>query len=824
MVSPVNFGKTHFEAEKELVQRTKNKDLRRTESWYPLGPFGKERLAGAGRVNTMQFHPTDTNTWFICVAQGGVWRTTNAGKSWISITNNLPIERTSYLSIHPTNPDTMYLALGDYAYLGHNLIANENKRNSHYGMGVYKTLNGGTTWEPTGLSFKQLDYEGSLIAKILVHPTHPDTLIAVGQTGSYVSKDGGTNWQKTSSHLFWDLEQFDSNPNALMATTGFVWSYGYGQAGVLKSSDFGLTWTESSINIPKSGSVQRLELAIAPSDNNTMYVIACDSIGGFYGFYKSVDAGSIFNKVIDANYPYNLLNNSLDNAPGGQGSYDMAICVDRSDKNKVTVGGINIWQTLDAGNSFLPVTYWRLNYVGKSLHADVHEIRQHPSNGSYFACHDGGLSRTFSVIQDQISSLKDIFEAEPKTVWTNYTEGLNITAFYRLSISKSTHHIIAGAQDNSTVIKLDNSFSNISGGDGMESSFIEQESQAYTSSQNGVLYNYRIIDDSVFNYVGQIRPPGRERGEWTTPFLKDNGILYVGYGNLHEVFEDQLINQITNFNNAPQRNYPKPITALALTDTLEKTRYLAKRGYNSQNIKSEVWVSEAGGAWEERGTNLPDSLYPTYMYLNRNNPKEVWLCYAGFDAKNKIYHSIDAGKTWKNITYDLINTSVNCIIHQHDSTNLVYVATDLGVFYKEQDSNKWIPFNTNLPRVIVSELEIDYKNHVLNAATFGRGLWAVDLPKYRDFINSTQALNINLNLKIGPNPTPGVLQVFCKEEVQELNVKVLDITGRTVLTQKLNTKLKRSSIDLTHLSTGEYFLSFESKDGSRTVKKVIKKD
>src|SRR5690606_12892024 len=118
--------------------------------------------------------------------------------------------------------------------------------------------------------------------------------------------------------------------------------------------------------------------------------------------------------------------------------------VDRYNKEHVLIGGINIWQTYDGGLNFKPVTYWYLNYYRLSLHADIHSIFQHPFNSSYFACHDGGISRTFEVFDEDPDSL---IQGIVKTNWVNYTRGLNISSFYRLSVNDlNGKEKIAGAQ------------------------------------------------------------------------------------------------------------------------------------------------------------------------------------------------------------------------------------------------------------------------------------------------------------------------------------------------------------------------------------------
>lgn len=818
----VNYGKLYYEAEK-ASHEIKLSHAKAENQWTPIGPFGKEDLAGMGRINSMQFHPTDTNTWYICVAQGGLWKTTNAGKSWTSISGDLPILRTSYLSVHPDHPDTMYVALGDFAYLGHNLQANENKRNSHYGIGVYKTTDGGEHWTATGLSFDQTDFEGSLIAKVFIHPTNYDKLIAVGQTGSYTSDDAGKNWSKSHSGLFWDLEQHPNKPDELIASTGYVHSYGIGEAGILRSTDFGKTWQAASTTIPKTQKVQRIQLAYAPSDPTHIYALACDHLGGFYAIYKSTNSGSSYQEVLNSNYEYNILNNSLDDRAGGQGRYDLALTVDRNDKNRILTGGINMWQSTDGGKSFKPVTYWLLNYYDKSMHADIHQIVQHPTNNTYFACHDGGLSRTFKIIPNEVSEMKNDLDAS--TEWVNYTNGLNITSFYRLSVNQSNgSEYMAGAQDNSTVYGNDTIFFNLTGGDGMEALFHDDAFYRYTSSQNGRVYVF-LTAGNDFSWEGELSRPSGELAEWTTPFVGANKKLYILYGNLWTAYGSFHDEKLTSFNRISGRTYTRPGTALAVEKANGKRIYLAKRGYASDKVDNEVWTSwDEGVNWKQIDQSLPRSLYPSYIEMSQEDPNSVWITFSGFDKDEKVFHSENGGDTWTNITYDLPNIPVNCVVHQNDGSDIIYIGTDLGVYYLMKDSTSWKPYNTGFPKVIVSELEIDTTNKKLVAATFGRGLWEVDHLAYtpsKDTTNTSVQHITKPEIVLSPNPVRDVATIHFSDESQAgQSIKIIDIAGREVLETRLSAELIQE-FDVSHLLTGEYFIILQGKTG-RSVLRFMK--
>ncbi|MFM9943980.1 MAG: T9SS type A sorting domain-containing protein [Bacteroidia bacterium] len=824
-----NFAESFYKASIEKEKINGNYLNKKTNTWTPLGPFGNDDLAGIGRVNDVIFDPKDTGTYYICVGQGGLWKSNNSGKSWTNISGDLPILRTSSLAIHPKNSDTMYVALCDYAYISHNIYANGSKRNSHYGLGVYKTVDAGKTWKPTGLSFLQTDFEGSLIQRVIINPLNTNKLIAVGQKGAFYSSDAGKNWQRTDTGLFWDLEIDPIKPNKLYATTGYLSSYNIGEAGILYSNDFGLTWNKSNIAIKKTGEVQRIEIAQSLSDPAYLYAVACDaeSAGlddGFFGFYQSTDTGKTWTAKQTKNYKYNLLGWDFDAAAGGQGKYDLALVVDKNDKNKVTVGGVNIWTTNDGGSSFLPATYWQLNYQRKSLHADVHSLRQHP-DGRIFACHDGGLSATKKIIGDNPITLKD--GSKISTLWTHFTSGLNITSFYRLGVNaKDISLLMAGAQDNSTSTMSGKAWYNLSGGDGMECTFGYDNILAYTSSQFGNIYSYSF-DESLkeFQFNSKLQQPSGEVGEWTTPFIALEDKLYVGFGNLYTyaVFDD-IPQIISSFPVMQGYSYPKPISAMAIAKKGATQIYIAKRSYPLDTVKGEVWTSKGGSTWTDISKNLPLQNYPSYLYTLSSLPKEVWITFSGFESGEKIYYSADEGANWKNISYNLPNIPVNCVAVQDDKTKNVYVGTDHGVYFLNNEKKEWELYSDGLPNVIISELEIHPKSSKLLAATFGGGVWQVDLASKDSIISVSKWNNQHVQLKLNPNPTKDIVTLNISGlQPGQFTLQVIDITGKTVLTKLLDINSQNFSeqLNILPLLSGEYFVVIE-KDNRRVVGKFIK--
>ena len=822
-----NFASLYYAAHKEYLDLKRDRTAKKEFRWTPVGPMGKERLSGTGRINSMAFHPKDTGTIFICVAQGGIWKTTNSGASWTNISAELPIQRTSDLAIHPTNPDIMYAALGDCEYLGHNIFANENKRNTHYGLGVYKTEDGGETWNPTGLSFLQTDFEGSLLSGILIHPDNPNTVIAVGQSGSYLSTDSGDSWTNTHKGLFWDLKPAPDNADVLYASTGFISSYKYGESGILKSTDFGKTWKNAVVPFKKKWEVERIEIATCKSNPSMVYALACNanpwSFGGagFHGIYLSTDGGATFSTRADSNYKYNMLGSRFDKTPGGQGRYDLAFYVDDKNAQKLHLGGVNVWTSTDGGFNFLPTNYWALNYEGKGLHADVHQIKQHPETGRFFFCHDGGLSSAEEIYGDPVS----VAYVSPSTVWKHYTTNLNITSFYRLGLDPLiAGNLSAGAQDNSSAFLYKGNWFNTSGGDGMETVFNQDYNLVYTSSQYGFIYEQHYDEGTGEVYISNSHsPPVREAAEWTSPMYMSNNKLFVGYGNVFELSAFGSLIAISSFPNAPNRSFARPSTALHVNKTNSNIMYLAKRGYASEGTQGKVYHTfDYGTQWEDISAGLPLTHYPTYITADDAEPGRVWITFASWEEGEKIYYSENSGENWTNLSYNLPNIPVNCVVYQPALKETVYIGTDLGVFYLDEENKTWVPFNDGLPPLIVSELELDVTSTKLFAATFGRGIWEVQLGKSGDTTSLNELTSMDVN--VFPNPITKQVQVQWGTDWDDLKtLRVLDITGREVYRNTTSTGTNRLQIDATDWLSGQYFVILETGTG-RVVKEIQKID
>lgn len=758
-------------------------------AWYPAGPnvvpgnLTGYMQNGIGRINCIAFHPTNSNTYFVGVAQGGVWKTTNNGVSWTPLTDNLPILRISDIAIDPNDPDnTMYISVCDFEYIGFGLYLNGRKRNTHYGLGVYKTTDGGATWQATGLSFLLTDGDASLIRKIIIDPSNSNNLLACGVSGMYRSTNAGANWTQVNNALFWDMAADPVNANTIYAASGWVANSNDGAAGIYKSTDFGQTWTQLNTGIPATGQVQRIKLAIAPSDPNYIYAIAVDVMSGLYGIYKSTNAGTSWSFI---NNGVNFLEWDDGSNSGGQGTYDIGLMVHPTNRNIVYCGGVNVWGTSDGGNTWEPASHWTLFY-GPTLHGDIHFIERQPSTGNIFVCSDGGIYRTPAITTQ---SWADANNNIPwPTVWTDIGYGMQVTSFYRVSSSRnSAGRIMAGAQDNASIYFDNNTWNTIIGGDGMDNYLDPVDNDALIgSSQYG---NFAYSPDDGASSWGINPNVNGEAAEWTSPIVADYnnyGTLYAGFENVCKSTDGgQSWSVISNF---PFAGNAQEISALAVSNSNPQVLYAAKRVRYEFNLDGLMYKTTNGGTtWTNVTAGLPDSLYFTSVEISESDANTVYVTCAGFSTGNKVFRTTDGGSTWQNISYNLPNIPVNCVKYIPGAST-VMIAADLGVYVLDAANNTWTLNSTGLPNVIVTDIEFNVTLNKIYVSTFGRGIWATDLDVFTSSLNQPTN-NVSSALSLYPSPNEGSFTIGVPAEkaaTETILLEVIDITGKVVHTETLS--------------------------------------
>jgi hypothetical protein len=813
-------------------------------TWAPEGPdtltgaYNSASSHGVARVNTITFHPTDTNTYWVGVSQGGIWKTTNSGKTYTPMNDGLPILRISDIAVDKNHPDTLYASVCDYAYIGIALSTDDRKRNTHYGAGLYKSYDGGLSWNPTGLTYKQDQYDYSLIRRTFVSPKNAQELICAGVEGILKSLDGGDTWTKKHNGLIWDFEQNPLNPNTLFASSGYLYNLGIGEPKMMVSHDFGDTWkTIGTGQFNASQAMSRVEITISSLDTNYMYAVSCGKDQGLFGFYKSIDAGNTWTQQISAARGPNILEWSEGGGTGGQGAYDLTIYVDKKDKEKVFVGGVNIWGTDDGGLTWDGCSYW-LRYYGFTPHADQHFLTHNPLDNKYYMCNDGGVFRTDSILIGSWRATDTSANYEFPTKWQDVSSGMQITSLYRVGLCDSVSgYIISGAQDNGTFYRDDKGkWMNITGGDGMDAVIHRADpKQGVSSSQYGRFYRFNNYGSNTFNLSTFMSGSGG----WTTPIEQSPttpGDYYVGGENViigSSATGSSQLGFIPGSSN-------EPISAFAISGLNKRHLIVAKRPYFSNNVTTKLYYTEnEGGVWTDITLGLPDSLYCTAVAIDDRNPYIVWATFGGFSQGQKVFRSDDGGKTWVNISKNLPDVPVNTIVQDLQSkNNTLYVGCDVGVYYTNDSLANWQLYAKSFPNVIVSDLEIHMKDRRLYASTFGRGIWSVgaidtihvfpqDTTKKDTVIEEpvvfvSESFN-TAQFTLFPNPNNGQFHVksFANEHI-DVQISIVNVMGRTVF--KKDETIEKGAFELSYqldLADGVYFLRVNGEGKSKVQRFLV---
>jgi len=417
----------------------------------------------------------------------------------------------------------------------------------------------------------------------------------------------------------------------------------------------------------------------------------------------------------------------------------------------------------------------------------------HPLNSNlFYECNDGGLYAT----------------NDSGITWYDLSNGLEISQIYRLGTSATiSTNVIVGLQDNGSREIYSGQWYEQTGGDGMECIIDYSDANIeYASYAQGVIYrtydfwaNQTTISDNI---------PGQPQGAWVTPFVIDPvnpQTLYAGYNNLYKTTNrGDSWTQISNLGSADK------LISLAVAPSNPLTIYTA-------TFDTLYTTSDGGSSWYYAAPNT--SLNMTYIAVHSNDPLTLWITFSGYTAGQKVYKSTDGGATWTNISGTLPNVPVNCIVYETGSNDDLYIGTDVGVYYRDASMTDWIQYNTSLPNVVVTELEIQKNTNKLWAATFGRGLWRSDL--YSTSIGIDNQI-FNNSISIQPNPTTGTFILnLNNNQTKIVSIEVYNILGAKIRHIKQSEiSGNEITIDLQEQTDGIYYVQINTEKG-KIIEKII---
>ncbi|HLG33629.1 MAG TPA: T9SS type A sorting domain-containing protein [Bacteroidia bacterium] len=741
-----------------------NRDASAVANWTLMGPISSVPTGGGGmgRINCVRFNPLNANIVWAGAPSGGLWKSTNGGTNWTTNTDQLAVIGVTDVAINPQDTSVMYIATGD------------GDAGDTYSVGVLKSTNSGATWNATGLTWNVSSLRR--ISRLLIDPANPSNLLAATSYGIYRSTDAGALWAQMKTGNYMDMEFMPGNPGVVYAaSTDYIF----------KSTNGGATWGAASTTGVPTSNVQRIALAVTAANPNVLYALYANSADqGFLGFYKSTNAAVSFTQM--STTPNILGWSQTGNDVGGQGWYDLALAASPTNENFVLVGGVRIWKSSNGGTSWTISAY-------NSVHADVHDLAFANGSGSLaYTGSDGGVFNHPAVTGS--------------AGWTNKSATLQIMQNYKMSNAATNSSIVvAGSQDNGTNKVNGTTVSKILGGDGMECIVDYTDVNIiYGESQFGNI-NKSTDGGSGWN---QISPTGNADGAWVTPYVmhpSNHNILYLGYNLIYKTTDGgNTWNGGTNSNSATFRS-------MAVAPSNGNYVYAA--------TLSSIWRSSDGAnTWTNITAGLPvSSAYISYITVKYNDPNTLWVTFSSYSSSIKVYKSTDAGATWTNISgTGLPAVPVNCIVNQLNDTNqALYVGTDIGVYYKDNTLSAWVAYNTNLPRVIVSELEIHNSASKLRAATYGRGIWQSDLTTPVGIVEQQKQAVFN----VYPNPSHGFLNIEVTNDADISSVKLFDVAGKKV--KEIESPLLNSGvvrINISDLPNGVYSVNLKDKSGIKSAK------
>ncbi|HEY2092991.1 MAG TPA: glycosyl hydrolase [Thermoanaerobaculia bacterium] len=705
----------------------KNKYGEKTFAGLELREIGP--AVASGRILDVAVDPRDERIWYIATAGGGIWKTTNAGVTFNPVFDDEKSQSIGCITVDPNDSLVVWAGSGE----------NNSQRSVSMGDGVYKSVDGGRSWDNVGLA------KSEHIGKIVVDPRDSNVVYVAaqgplwapgGDRGLYKTTDGGKTWTQSlaisENTGATDVVMDPTNPDVLYAASYqrrrhvFTLIDGGPESAIYKSTDAGKNWKKLKDGLPKED-MGRIGLAIAPHHPKTVYA-TIESTRKAGGMFVSKDGGSSWKKVNDYN---------------PQGMYYGEIFVDPNDDERIYAVDVRVRVSDDGAK-----TWHRLGEKWK--HSDNHVVWIDPANSDHLliGC-DGGLYETF----DRAAN------------W-NFKANLPITQFYRIAADDALpfYSVYGGTQDNAslggptrttdTAGIVNTDWYVTQGGDGFRSVPDPKDSNIiYAESQNGGLVRFDKRTGEGLDI--QPLPTGNEdplRLNWDSP------LIVSPYDSNRVYFAAQYL-----FRSDDRGNSWKPISP-------DLTRHLNR---NTLPIMGRVWgvdavgkaqstswygnivslvespmqegliyvgtddglvqvTEDGGGHWRklEKVEGVPEMTYVSALAASQHDANVVYAAFDNHkvgDFKPYVLRSADRGKTWTSIAGDLPQRgSVYALVEDPKDPKLLYLGTEYGLYISQTGGGTWIPIKGNFPTVSVRDLWFQKRHDDLDIATFGRGFWVLD--------------------------------------------------------------------------------------------------
>ncbi len=667
------------EMRRQLVQQAEMGIRSQAEPWREIGPSSMKMGNWAmgrvsGRINVVTPHPTNDSIVFIGAANGGVWKTTNAGLSWTPTFVDVGSQSISALHVETGSPDNVWAGTGDRF---------DGDCSGYLSDGVFFSSDGGLNWSPRNNGMRL-----STITSLVTDANNDNVVLAAGfgdrcnqggdaNGGIYRSTDKGATWTEVMDRKVEDL--------VAIAGTSTIYASAPG-SGVYRSDNGGANWTL----LGAANTASRMRLAVARSNVQVIYALTNTTL------YRSDNGGGTWNTVSTT-------------ACDGQCTYNLSLDVNPTDPQTLIVGAIRPRRSTNGGSSFTTLTnQWG---ISQQVHQDTHAVRYSRNLASrIWIGGDGGLWRT----DDSAIS------------WVNMNANLNITQYYDIVVHPTDPNIVyGGAQDNSSSRRSTTNVWDLTvvNGDGFMNA-IDDTSPAIVF-QNGypngsVPSIYRSTQSGAPGTFASVGSSGLTGGgfPWVTPTDVAGGFHFVGGYYVSRASASASTMSWTTISPRVSgtvsvitaKRIGSAVHVYAGTDS-------GKIYYTANGASSQV-VDVSGSLPSGRISDV--AIDPT-------NGSRAFLTRASFSGAT-LYRTTSGGGTWAAVGAGLPNIPANTVVIDPRNLQRVFVGTDIGVYESTDNGANFAPFSDGMPAgLVISDLEIDDSPHVLTAGTYGRGAWQTTL-------------------------------------------------------------------------------------------------
>ncbi len=699
--------------------------------WRSIGP-----ALTSGRIADFAFNPFNHNEYYVGVASGNIWKTTNSGITFDPVFDNYGAYSIGCLAIDPNNPYVVWAGTGE----------NNHQRALGYGDGVYKSIDGGKTWKNMGLK------ESRQIGEIIINPKNSNIVFVAaegsvwgpgGDRGLYKTVDGGKNWKKvleiSENTGVNNIAVDPRDPKIMYATSEqrrrhiFTKIGGGPETSVYKSVDEGETWDKIITGLP-TVDMGGTDIAVSPANPDVLYIVieAAEKKGGFF---RSTNRGASWEKMSDYT---------------AQGQYFNEIYCDPKNVDKVFVMDVVSRYTLDAGK-----TWKTVSTTGR--HVDDHAMWIDPDYPDhYFIGGDGGVYETFD-----------------NGINFDFKENIPVTQFYRVFVDNSEpfYYVYGGTQDNSSmggpsatlssdgIVNSDWFITN--GGDGFWSAVDpENPNIVYAESQYGGMVRY----DRASGEAVDIRPePGKGeltfKWNWDTPLMispHNNKRIYCAANFIFKSEDrgDSWTRISDDLTAGLDRNTWKVMDKYWSVDAVSKNKSTSLFGTIVSLTESPVkenllyagtddgliQVSEDAKTWNKISdfSDVPENTYVSDICASKFDENVVFASFNNNqrdDFKPYLLKSDDKGKSWESISGNLpANGCVHSIEQDFVNPDLLFAGTEFGIFFTTDGGKMWTQLKSGIPTIPVRDIAIQKRENDLVVATFGRGFYILDnYSPLRDF-------------------------------------------------------------------------------------------